>query len=194
MRFTFLLLMSGFLLGCEPAPRKPQPNTTVQPEQTQATTEEVNVTLEIKSYEELMTLIAEQKGKVVVMDCWATHCAPCVREFHHLVELHNSNDSEKLTCISLSFDFEGLGKKKPEDHIEKVLEVLKKKKANMINILSSSDSDTLYEKLDFGAIPTVFVFGPNGKIIEKVSPQREEDNMYERVNELIKPFLVKDSE
>ena len=180
MRYFFLLLSISLVIGCKPDSAS-TPAQSVNTEVEQNTSEipepeEVDVTLEIKSYEELMELIAAQKGKVVVMDCWATHCAPCVREFHNLVELHHAVDPEKLTCISLSFDFEGLGKKKPEDHKEHVLSKLTELKADTLNILSSTDSDTLYEKLDFGSIPTVFVYSPEGEILEKVTPKSEDDN------------------
>src|SRR5207249_4554750 len=39
-------------------------------------------------YAGLGDLVRQNRGKVVVLDFWATYCLPCKREFPHLVGLH----------------------------------------------------------------------------------------------------------
>src|SRR5262245_36883995 len=68
--------------------------------------------------------LADQKGKVVVIDCWATWCAPCVKKFPHLVEMHKKYAEKGLVCISLSMDKYG---DEDEYKKEKVLKFLKEK-------------------------------------------------------------------
>lgn len=44
------------------------------------------------------------KGKVVLLDFWATWCAPCVAEFPDLVELYEQNDAGGFELIGVNVD------------------------------------------------------------------------------------------
>ncbi|HEU5060313.1 MAG TPA: TlpA disulfide reductase family protein, partial [Kofleriaceae bacterium] len=44
------------------------------------------------------------RGKVVVMNLWATWCGPCVAEFPHLVELHRTYAARGVEFVLLSID------------------------------------------------------------------------------------------
>jgi thiol-disulfide isomerase/thioredoxin len=44
------------------------------------------------------------KGKVVLIDCWATWCGPCVATFPLLVEKHRKYADRGLAVITLSLD------------------------------------------------------------------------------------------
>jgi thiol-disulfide isomerase/thioredoxin len=120
------------------------------------------VTVQILDYDGIQNLIANERGKVVVMDCWATSCPPCVEEFPKLVALHKTYDPAELTCISLSFDFEGLGK--PEDVEGDVLKFLTQQEARFTNVLNSEPSDTLLKKMNLASIPAVFVYDRQGNL------------------------------
>src|SRR5690242_261241 len=54
---------------------------------------------------DLMTHIAAQTNKVVVIDLWGFFCVPCKKEFPNLVRLHHTYGDKGLVCISLSMDF-----------------------------------------------------------------------------------------
>ncbi len=45
--------------------------------------------------------LADYKGKVVVLDFWATYCPPCLEEIPHLVELQDKHGSKGLSVIGL---------------------------------------------------------------------------------------------
>ncbi len=118
------------------------------------------VDLQILDYSELERLIASYRGKVVVLDCWSTSCAPCIAEFPNLVALQHRHSREELACVSLSFDFEGIGK--PEDEYDRVLGFLEKQAADFDNVLSRLDSDALTARLEIPSIPAVFVYDRQG--------------------------------
>jgi thiol-disulfide isomerase/thioredoxin len=119
-----------------------------------------DVSLAVLSFDELQKLIADRRGKIIVLDAWSTSCEPCMKEFPHLVEL-SGKYPEDLACISVSLDYEGLGK--PEEAHERVLKFLIQKRATFANVLAADDSETMLKKLGIGSIPAVFVFGRDGK-------------------------------
>jgi thiol-disulfide isomerase/thioredoxin len=49
-------------------------------------------------------MLADQKGKVIMVDFWATWCPPCVENFPHTVGLANLYCDQGLAMISVSLD------------------------------------------------------------------------------------------
>jgi thiol-disulfide isomerase/thioredoxin len=166
----YLALLAS-ILGCGPT-TNPAPEPTVS--------------IKTLDYEGIQKLIADHKGKVVVMDCWSTSCGPCIQEFPKLVALHSKYDSKKLACISLSFDFEGGEGAKPEDVQPDVLKFLEKQKATFDNVLCSEDSDTLRRKMDLAAIPAVYVYGRDGILAKRF----EGEGAYQEVPALVETLLA----
>ncbi len=149
-----------------------------------------DVKLQTLDYDGLQKLIVAQRGKVVVMDCWATSCGPCVKEFPQLVELHKQRSADGLACISLSLDFDGSSK--IEDVRPAVLKFLQRKGATFDNVISSLDSDALCKKLEFAAPPAVFVFDRQGKLrkkFENINESKTGPFSYKQIGELVDQLL-----
>jgi peroxiredoxin len=51
--------------------------------------------------------LSDQKGKVVLMNIWATWCAPCHDETPDFVDLYNSYKDEGLVVLGVSIDEQG---------------------------------------------------------------------------------------
>lgn len=165
--------------GCnKPQAPAPEANSTATVEASgEASTADVK--LEILSFDEIQQRLVAKQGRVVVMDCWSTSCPPCMKDFHNLVELQKAYPAEDLACISLSFDFEGLGT--PEDAEPPVLEFLKSQGATFDNFMSNEESDALYRKFKLNAVPAVFVYDRTGKLRERF----ESEGAYEKVRALV---------
>lgn len=184
IRLTFLSCSLLCLAGCGAAAKQDAAeNGGVTKSAATATSadaiEGANVELAILSFDEIQQRIAEKRGTVVVVDAWSTSCPPCMKDFHNLVELHKQYPPADLACISLSFDYEGIGK--PEEASEPVLTFLREQGATFDNLMSSEESDVLYRKFQLNAVPAVFVYDREGKLRERF----ESEGAYEKVRTLV---------
>ncbi|WP_417737548.1 TlpA family protein disulfide reductase [Rosistilla oblonga] len=105
-------------------------------------------------------------GKPVVVDIWSTACAPCMQEFHGLVELHDAH-GEKIRCISVCIDYIGIKSKPPETYSDAVTAFLKSQKATTTNFLSTTADSDIYETLELDSIPAVFIYAADGTLTKR---------------------------
>jgi thiol-disulfide isomerase/thioredoxin len=131
----------------------------------------------------LKEALAQQKGKVVVLNLWATWCSPCVEEFPHLVKLHHAYSSKGLTVVAASLD-------EPEDR-GKVVEFIEKQKAGFpVYIRRSGDPEKFIDPVDkgwTGAVPTTYIFDRSGKRVGKpIIGERSYEQFVAAVEPLLK--------
>ena len=159
---------------------------------TSASANDSAVDLQLLDWDGLQRLLAGHHGKVLVLDCWSTSCAPCIEEFPNLVALQNKHDRKDLACVSLSFDYEGIGR--PEDQWDGVLAFLQKQQAAFDNVLSTVDSDALTAKLDIPSIPAVFVYDREGKLHQRFDNRHASRTggpfTYEQVSAVVEQLLA----
>lgn len=204
MKHRLPLLLLVVIAGCNnPAPTAPSasddgapPVAAAETSRSNAPSESVgapagDVKLSIVTFEGIQERIARERGKVVVMDAWSTSCPPCLKEFHHLVELHKKYGPEQLACISLSFDFEGLDA--PEEVQGPVLAFLRAQGATFENLMSSEESDVLYRKFKLAAVPAVFVYDRAGNLRKRFDNEQAKSKddafTYAQVEELVTELL-----
>ena len=95
------------------------------------------------------------KGKVVLINFWATWCGPCVVEIPDLVELQ-ATYHDHLVVLGMSEDENGeaLVRKFAADH-----------QINYPLVMSTPELPALFPGVV--ALPTTFAFDRNGKIVQK---------------------------
>jgi thiol-disulfide isomerase/thioredoxin len=89
------------------------------------------------------------KGKVVIVEFWATWCPPCRASIPHLVELRDKLDKSKVEIIGLTDE--------PKSKIETFVKDMKMN----YTVGYGSTSGQAY---GVTGIPHAFVIGPDGKI------------------------------
>ena len=148
------------------------------------------VTLTDGTWKDVEAHVGKHIGKVVVVDIWSTSCLPCMTEFPHLVELQKAH-GEKLVCISFNVDYVGIKTKPATYYRERVEKFLTKQQAGLINILSTTEADKVFQALELSSIPAVYVFGTDGKLAKRFDDsllsEGEEDAFTYKVD--INPFV-----
>jgi thiol-disulfide isomerase/thioredoxin len=105
--------------------------------------------------------IAKHKGKVVLVDYWATWCLPCVEGFPHTVELAKKYREQGLATIALSLDL--------LEEERKVQEFLNQQRADFDCLISKHNAIGQKPAEDFGveALPQYRLYDRQGKLRKK---------------------------
>ena len=122
-------------------------------------------------------IVARQLGKVVLVDFWATWCAPCRQQFPHAVQLHKKFQDQGLAVITVSIDQLDAGQNL-DDLKTKVTDYLKEQNATFTNLLvpvtdlaagdaGATDVVTSRFDIDGGAIPHFKLYDRKGNLHKK---------------------------
>lgn len=101
--------------------------------------------------------LAELKGKVVVVDFWATWCPPCRQEIPHLVRLMKKYHSRGLEIVGLSIE-------DPEADAEKIRRFIKRYGINYTVGFATDRIFTSYIGPGEQSIPQTLVFDRQGRL------------------------------
>jgi thiol-disulfide isomerase/thioredoxin len=132
----------------------------------------------------LAAAIAKEKGRVVLVNFWATWCVPCRQEFPELVKLDKAYRSRGLTVLGVSTD---LAKDLPA--VEKFLVSTKPEFPNYRK-KSGDDDQVFIEAVDpkwGGELPFSVVYGPDGKKAKVLSGKQS----YASFEKAVAGLLVK---
>lgn len=113
----------------------------------------------------------DTKGKVVVLDFWATWCVPCVASLPHIREVHEKFKDRDVLVIGVSCD-SPMAKETPETNRTKVVDFIKAKDLPWMQTYSGV-WPAVAEKYGVASIPTVFVLGKDGSILSASARGRE---------------------
>ena len=102
---------------------------------------------------ELQKIIHRSSDKLLVINFWATWCAPCIKELPHFEKLQQENKNVDVILVSMDYDL--------DPNIDKVNRFQSKKKIqSRILFLTESNPNAWIEKIDkkwSGALPATLV-------------------------------------
>ncbi len=130
----------------------------------------------------LKEVLAAAKGKVVVVNFWATWCPPCIEEMPYFVELHKRYKDKGVVVISVSAD--------SVDTIDKAVRPFVKDKALpfSVHVLADRDPDAVTAVIGkelSGALPETLVYDKDGALKKFF----EGDVTLEELEAEVKPLL-----
>lgn len=131
---------------------------------------------ELKDLEGKKVSFKDFKGKVVLLNFWATWCAPCRAEMPSLENLYRSFKGKGLVVIGVSVD----------NSDNSVRSFVRQKKITF-PILLDSKKEVSFDDYGVIGLPVTFLIDQKGIIVEKVFGERQWDS--EEIKEKIKRLL-----
>lgn len=123
--------------------------------------------------------LSDLKGKVVILDFWATWCAPCRKGVPDLVELKEKYKDKDFEVVGISLDAITRGGSTTND-VEPFMEAYK------INYpIVKGNEKAVYEFGNITTIPTTFILDRNGRIVEKYEQLVPKETYIKVINEVL---------
>ena len=97
------------------------------------------------------------RGKVVMVNFWATSCATCVKEMPQMVETYNKFKGQGLEFVAVAMKYD------PPNYVINFTET--RKLPFIVALDSGGDIARAYN--DVALTPTTYVIGKDGKIIKR---------------------------
>lgn len=104
-------------------------------------------------------VVAAARGKVVLLNVWATWCNPCREEFPHLLRLQRELAAEGFALVLVSADF--------DNQLPKVTEFLAGQGVDFPTYRKIGSDTEFIDGLDArwsGALPATFVYDRSGAL------------------------------
>jgi thiol-disulfide isomerase/thioredoxin len=125
------------------------------------------------------------KGKVVVLDFWATWCKPCTREIPGLVELQKKYADDGLVVICVALDEPGKSALKAPAVVQRYVT---KYLVSYPIVLGDDKVQADFGGLD--AIPTTFIINRDGVIRDKKVGALPAAQFERRILKVLKPAAL----
>jgi len=123
--------------------------------------------------------LSDHKGKVVLINFWATWCPPCRAEMPDLVKLQREYAREGLQIIGITY---------PPEKLDRVRRFARNLKVNYPIILGTRQLKARFSSEE--TLPQTVVINRDGKVSEIISGIL----LHEEFDEKIKPLLMKNGE
>lgn len=123
---------------------------------------------------EINALLESNKGKVVVLNLWATWCPPCRKEMPGFINLYKKYKDKGVEIIGVAFDENGATVVPP---------FIKALGVNYPIYLDGGDIGSAY---DLKAYPTTLVYGRDGKVVNKHLGYLSEEDLDNELGNLLK--------
>lgn len=130
--------------------------------------------LELKDLNGKTVKLSKYKGKVVLVNFWATWCAPCVAEVPELVKWQNEHKDE-LQILGITY---------PPASLRKIRRFVRDHGINYPIVLGSKATKRLFEPSD--NLPITVIIDREGNIVDRIDGVIFMDEFETKIRPLIK--------
>lgn len=102
--------------------------------------------------------LSKLKGKVILLDFWATWCGPCIPEIPHLKEIQRKYGDQDFILIGISLDYK----------LSDLKKFIQKREMNWVHIWQKQTwNDALIKLYNVDGIPDTYLINRKGIIVAK---------------------------
>jgi len=127
-------------------------------------------------------IVAGRKGRVLLVNFWATWCEPCREEMPSLVSAAKKFPSKDLAVVLVSLDSQKTGP-------SQVPKFLKEKKVPFVSWLAKTrDPQDFIDTVDAtwdGSLPYSLIYGRDGRIVSRLSGVQTETSFTEAIRKAV---------
>jgi thiol-disulfide isomerase/thioredoxin len=131
--------------------------------------------------------LEKMKGKIVVVDFWASWCGPCMAEAPHMVQLNQRYGPMGMQMIGISLD---------QDRAA-MAEAVRAKSLNWPQFIDGTGGKQFAGIWGVDSIPRTFIIGPDGKVLWTGHPARIDRELEKAFKEhppqLVDPVILADA-
>lgn len=117
------------------------------------------------------------KGKVVILDFWATWCGPCRMSVPEVADLYRTYKSQGLQVVGVAVDDESTRQQVPSTANELGINY---------PIAYAADAPDLGHYFDYSSIPSMYLIDRQGKIAEHIAGYDPGGSLSDKVKALLK--------
>ncbi len=126
--------------------------------------------------------VTDYRGKVVLLNFWATACAGCKLEIPWLIELESAHKSDSFTDVAVSMDTSYEGSKSADEAWSKVKPFVLDHKLNYPVLMGDATLITSYK---LGAVPATYLIDKQGRIAATYSGVADKSDVDANINKLL---------
>lgn len=117
--------------------------------------------------------LADYKGKVVLIDFWATFCGPCIKAMPRFQKLHDELGPKGFAVLGIATDEEGLAKVAP---------AVKKIKVQYPILISDENA---WKNYGVTTLPAMFLVDRQGTIVKRFGGESEHKTIEAEIRKLV---------
>jgi len=129
----------------------------------------------LKSFDGKIVELSKLKGKVVVVNFWATWCPPCRAEIPDFIKVYDTYKSKGFEIVGIALD---------EDGWEKVKPFVDKNKISYPIVLGTAAVVQQYGGIE--GIPTTFIVDKKGNVVERQVGMLTKGMLEQKIKVLLK--------
>jgi peroxiredoxin len=131
---------------------------------------------ELKDVNDKTIHSADFKGKIIILDFWATWCAPCRVEIPGFIALQKKYSQQGLVVVGASVD---------EGGASMVKQFMEKLSVNYPVVLADEKMQDQFGGIE--VVPTTFVIDREGHIVKKYFSLTDESEFEQEIKPLLNP-------